>query len=155
MKIYEILREDAEDRPHLSQEQLNAVERFADKLWEKLGIDVKFSKSKDRYGGQLKGHFIDQLVRYENNPAISGAELVRLFKKSFEKYGEEIANLPPETEAVIMDLLQKTNLPFVIKQDSYKEPKYIYPKTIMRKPSLTVKGEFVPKGKAYKIGRTD
>ena len=144
MRIYEILKEDSEDRDHLSAEQLAAVERFADKLWEKLGIDVKFGT-----------HFLQQLYRYENDPPISGAELVRLFKKEYQKYGKEIASLPPETEAVFMDLLTNVNLPFVIKQNDPKKPKKILGMTIIRKPSKTTKGEFFPKGKPYKIGRTD
>ena len=144
MRINEILREDAEDRPHLSAEQLAAVERFADKLWEKLGIDVKFGT-----------HFLERLYRYENDPAISGAELVRLFKQEYQKYGKEIASLPPETEGVFMDLLTNVNLPFVIKQRDEDEPKKILGQTIMRKPSNTAKGQFVPKGPAFKIGRTD
>lgn len=144
MKIYEILREDAEDRPHLSKEQLDAVERFADKLWEKLGIDVKFGS-----------HFLDQLYRYENDPPISGGELVRMFKKEYQKFGKEISDLPPETEAVFMDLLTKVNLPFVIKQYDPKEPKVLKTQTIIRKPSNTIKGEFYPKGKPYKIGKDD
>ena len=144
MRIYEILKEDAEDRPHLSKDQLDAVERFADKLWEKLGIDVKFGS-----------HFLERLYRRENDPPISGTELVRLFKQEYQKYGKEIASLPPETEGVFMDLLTNVNLPFVIKQRDEDEPKKILGQTIMRKPSNTVKGEFVPKGKPYKIGRTD
>ena len=87
----------------ITQPELDQVERFADALWSKIGIDVEFTR-----------HFMDRLNDERNGKPISVAELVRLFKKEYEINGKNIAKLNG-AEAVMKDLLTSINLPFVIK----------------------------------------
>jgi hypothetical protein len=104
----------------VTQKQLDDVERFADKLWGKLGVDVKFTK-----------HFVERLNDERNGKEISAAELIRLFKKEYEKYGKDVKSIDADGEAVFMDLLSNVNLPFVIKDR--KDGKELVAKTVMRK----------------------
>lgn len=109
MKIFEI-----------TQPELNAVEKFADDLWGKLGVDIEFTR-----------HFMDRLNDPRNIKPISAAELVRIFRKEYEKYGKRIAG--ENFEAVFKDLLTNINLPFVLKDDPRNNEKDLVAKTIMRK----------------------
>lgn len=112
MKVSEILED-------ISQNELDQVERFADSLWRKLGVDVAFTR-----------HFMDRLNDERNGKPISVAELVRLFKKEYELNGQAISKLNG-AEAVMKDLLTSLNLPFVVKPT--RTGKELVAKTIMRK----------------------
>lgn len=121
MRAYEFITETSTDED-ISPAELNNVERFADALWGKLGIDVGFTR-----------HFMDRVNDERNGKPITSAELIRLFKKEYERNGKSISNLD-NTEAVMKDLLTSINLPFVIK-DTGKD-KELIAKTIMRKPNF-------------------
>ena len=97
--------------------QLKDVERFADKLWNKLGIDVEFTR-----------HFIERMNDPRNGKDITSAELIRLFKKEYEKYGKAIKD---EDEAVLVDLMTDVNLPFIIRGDK------LVAKTVLRKKNFS------------------
>ena len=106
----------------ISQPELDQVEKFADALWGKLGVDVEFTR-----------HFMDRLNDERNGKPISVPELVRLFKKEYELNGKNISKLSG-SEAVMKDLLTSINLPFVIKDT--RQGKELVSKTIMRKPKF-------------------
>lgn len=117
----------------VSPKQMMDVEKFCDALWGKLGIDVSFTK-----------HFIERVNDERNGKDITAAELIRLFKKEYEKYGKSVAKMDAEAEAVFHDLLTLVNLPFVVKDRG--DTKTIVAKTVMRKqdfksttPLLSVK----------------
>lgn len=112
MKIQELMEA-------VTQSELDQVERFADALWGKLGIDVEFTR-----------HFMDRVNDERNGKPISSAELVRLFKKEYERNGKQIAQLDG-AEGVMRDLLTTVNLPFVIKDT--QNGKELVAKTVMRK----------------------
>ena len=76
----------------LSQADVDGVARFADKLYKKLGIDVTFTK-----------HFMDRVNDKRNGKPISGAELVRLFKKEYERWGKDVAQMGPDMEGTFKD----------------------------------------------------
>lgn len=116
MRATEFINED------ISMSELQAVERFADSLWKKLGINVDFSR-----------HFLERVNDERNGKPISAAELVRIFKKEYERYGKKIADAENH-EAVMKDLLTKINLPFVI-TDRYDHREMVA-KTIMRKDNF-------------------
>ncbi len=59
----------------LSQDDLDAVERMADKLFAKVGIDVEFTR-----------HFLDRVNDARNKKQISSGELVRIFKLTYKKH---------------------------------------------------------------------
>lgn len=115
MKIREVLNED------ITPELLAQIERFADQLWAKLGIDVEFTR-----------HFLERLNDERNGRPISAPELVRILKKEYEQNGRKIAAV--DDEAVMKDLVTNINLPFVIKDLGNR--KELIAKTIMRKPNF-------------------
>jgi hypothetical protein len=106
----------------VSMSELNAVERFADSLWKKLGINVDFSK-----------HFLERVNDERNGKPISAAELVRIFKKEYERHGKKIADAENH-EAIMKDAFTKVNLPFVI-TDRY-DHRELVAKTVMRKDNF-------------------
>jgi hypothetical protein len=116
MRLHEFISED------IDQSALNQVEAFADRLWSKLGIDVQFTR-----------HFIERLNDERNGKPITTAELIRLFKKEYESYGQKISKLE-DMEAVLKDLTTELNLPFVIKDTGHG--KTLVAKTIMRKSNF-------------------
>lgn len=126
MRISEILQED------ITPEMLIEIERFADQLWNKLGIDIEFTR-----------HFLQRVNDERNDKPITASELVRILKKEYEQNGRKIASFKND-EAVMKDLLTNINLPFVIKDT--KNGKELIAKTIMRKSNFkTNNPEFVVK----------
>lgn len=103
-----------------SKSQVDDLEKFADKLLNKWGIDVEFSR-----------HFADRLSDSRNTPCIKLTELQQLFKKINQDYGEKIKK-QTDHEAVLLDLQSNLNLPFVIEVDSNKNLQ-VTMKTIIRK----------------------
>jgi hypothetical protein len=57
-----------------TQEQMSMVEDYADKLFSELGLDVEFSK-----------HFRERLNDPRNQKPITAAELIGLFKRTYQK----------------------------------------------------------------------
>ena len=114
MNLHKIILEE------VNQNQLDDVEKFADRLFAKIGIDISFTR-----------HFVERMNDDRNGKDISAAELVRIFKKEYEKYGKTVKSLEDNMEAVFMDLSSDLNLPFVIKDR--RDGKELVAKTIMRK----------------------
>ena len=104
----------------LSAKDLDTVEKYADKLYKSLGVDIAFTR-----------HFLDRVNDTRNVKQITVAELIRLFKQSFKKYGKQIPKLGNDAQAVLNDIKTDINMPFVLKWDG-KEFELIA-KTIMRK----------------------
>ena len=106
----------------ISRADLSGLERYVDKLFAKVGIDIEFSK-----------HFIDRLKDVRNKKPITMAELVRLFKQTFKKYGNKIAKLGDKAQAVMHDMKTDINVPFVLNWDKKSQEFDLVSKTIMRK----------------------
>ena len=106
----------------VTQQQLDALEKYADKLFAKVGIDVNFTK-----------HFIDRVNDERNKKPISIAELVRLFKQEYKRWAKPIAQMGPDAEAVMKDMTTDVNLPFVLKWDKANNELDLVAKTVMRK----------------------
>ena len=114
---------EAEERK-ITKSDLDQVERYADKLFAALGIDVEFTK-----------HFMDRVNDARNKKQITSAELVRLFKQSYKKYGKKIAKMSDDANAVIHDMKTDINMPFVL---NYRKGEVeLVVKTIMRKKNFT------------------
>ena len=111
---------------YLSEEitkvELAQVEKFADKIFAKVGIDVEFTK-----------HFLERLNDKRNVKEISVAELTRLFKQTYKKHGKKIPELGKGAQAVLNDTQTQLNLPFVLKWDEKNKEFDLISKTIMRK----------------------
>ena len=87
----------------VTKSDLSQIEKYADRLFAKVGIDVEFTR-----------HFVDRVNDERNKKQISVAELVRIFNKAYQKYGK-IARLGPDAEAVMKDMRTDINMPFVLK----------------------------------------
>ena len=107
----------------LTKKDLDGVEKYADRLFAAAGIDVEFTR-----------HFLDRVNDARNKKQITVAELIRMFKQSYKKYGRKIAQLGPDAEAVLNDMQTDINMPFVLKWDG-KELDLVA-KTVMRKPNF-------------------
>ena len=112
----------------LSKQDLDNVEKYADRLYKAVGVDVEFTR-----------HFLDRVNDARNKKQISMAELIRLFKQSFKKHGKKIAALGPDAEAVLNDMQTDVNMPFVLKWDG-KELDLIA-KTVMRKQNFATSNQ--------------
>ena len=71
----------------ITKSDLDQIEKYADKIFAKVGIDVEFTR-----------HFLDRVNDERNKKQITSAELTRLFKQSYAKYGKKIAQLGPDAE---------------------------------------------------------
>ena len=109
----------------LNISDLNTVERYADRLFAKVGLDVEFTR-----------HFLDRVNDARNGKQITQAELVRLFKQSMSKHKQSFQNLSKGAEAVLNDIKTDINMPFAIKVDNKGELDMVA-KTIMRKKNFS------------------
>jgi len=115
MRIYEVDRK-------LSQTELDQLEIFADRLFAKVGIDVEFTR-----------HFLDRVNDERNVKQITASELTRLFKQEHKRWGKQIAQLGPDSEAVLKDLATDVNIPFALRWDNANNELDLIAKTVMRK----------------------
>ena len=104
----------------ITKPQLNAVEKVADSLFRRLGIDVEFTK-----------HFLDRLNDKRNGKPISGAELIGIFKRLYKYYGKTLSRIDKDMNAVVKDLSSFINIPLAI--DVQPNEIDLVAKTIMRK----------------------
>lgn len=109
-------------REEISQRDLDGIEKFADRLFAKVNIDVEFTR-----------HFLDRVNDERNKKQITTAELTRLFKQTYNKHGKKIPQLGPDAEAVLKDMQTDINMPFVLKWDKNSQEFELVAKTVMRK----------------------
>ena len=117
IKLKDLIQED------ISMSQLNQVEKHLDKIWAKVGIDVEFTR-----------HFHDRVNDERNKKPISTAELIRIYREIYKKYGKPISKLSRGTEILFKDMSTDINVPVVLKWDG-KELDMIA-KTVMRKKNF-------------------
>ena len=123
---------------------LDQLETFADKLFAKVGIDVEFTR-----------HFLDRVNDTRNVKPITMAELTRLFKQEFKRYGKPIAQMGPGQEAVMKDLQTDINLPFALQYDKDNNELDLIAKTVMRKKDFkTPNREFPVEGWSAKYKKS-
>ena len=117
----------AADEKEVKKSDLDQIEKYADKIFASLGIDVEFTR-----------HFLDRVNDSRNVKQITPAELTRLFKQSYKKYGKKIAKLGPDAEAVINDMKTNINMPFVL--NLKRGELELVAKTVMRKKNFQTSG---------------
>ena len=105
----------------VSKGELDQVEKYADKLFAAVGIDVEFTR-----------HFLDRVNDERNKKPINTAELIRLFRLTYKKYGKKIPKMGPDAQAVIHDMETDINMPFVLNVDRSGMLDMVA-KTVMRK----------------------
>ena len=119
--LHEILVEE------ITKKDLDQVEKYADRIFAKVGIDVEFTR-----------HFLDRANDARNKKDITTSELTRLFKQSYAKFGKKIAQLGPDAEAVINDMKTDVNMPFVLNLKGQELE--LVAKTVMRKKDFKTSG---------------
>ena len=87
IKLRQILKE------YISTGQLNQVEKHLDKIWAKVGIDVEFTR-----------HFMDRVNDARNGKPISPAELIKIYREIYKKYGKPISQLKSGAEVLLKDM---------------------------------------------------
>ena len=117
------------DTKKIKKSDLDQIERYADKIFGVVGIDVEFTR-----------HFLDRLNDARNQRQITYAELTRLFKQSYKKYGKKISKLGDDAQAVINDMKTDINMPFVLNKNKRGELELIA-KTIMRKKNFSTSNQ--------------
>ena len=120
------LREISEE---ITKNDLNQIEKYADKLFAAVGIDIEFTR-----------HFLDRVNDARNKKPINSAELIRLFRLSYKKYGKKIAKMNPDAEAVISDMETDVNMPFVLNLDKDGMLDLVA-KTVMRKKDFKTRNQ--------------
>ena len=113
----------AQKEREVKKSDLDQLERYADRLFASLGIDVEFTK-----------HFLDRVNDERNVKQITPSELTRLFKQSYKKHGKTIAKLGADAEAVINDMKTDINMPFVLNLKGGELE--LVAKTVMRKKNF-------------------
>lgn len=103
----------------VTQQQINDLEKFADRLLNKFDVDIEFTR-----------HFIDRVNDPRNSPSITVAELQRIFKKIAKNKAKDVKK-HGDAEAVLKDMQSDLNLPVVV---NFKNGEFeVVSKTIMRK----------------------
>jgi len=105
---------------------IQQLEKFADRIFADVGIDVEFTK-----------HFLDRVNDERNDKPIVPAELTRLFKQERKRYGKPIAQMGPDSEAVMRDLQTNINVPFALVLDKSNDELDLIAKTVMRKDNFS------------------
>ena len=109
----------------VTQSQLNDIEKYADRLFKSVNIDVNFTR-----------HFVDRVNDRRNEKQISTSELTRLFKQTYKKHGKKIPKMGDDAQAVIQDMQTDINMPFVLAYDDRNKELDLVAKTIMRKKNF-------------------
>ena len=123
MKTFKQFSED------ISKSDLDQIEKYADKLFLSVGIDVEFTR-----------HFLDRVNDSRNKKPITSAELIRLFRLTYKKYGKKIPKMGADAQAVIHDMETDVNMPFVLNLDKSGMLDLVA-KTVMRKKDFKTDDE--------------
>ena len=111
-------------RPVIKEEitkgQLDSIEAYADGLFNKLGIDIEFTK-----------HFLERVNDERNIKPITTAELIGMFKRLYKKHGKPLSKVDDDFDAVVKDFNNNINIPFAINVTD--DDIEMYAKTVMRK----------------------
>ena len=121
---------------------IQQLEQFADRIFANVGIDVEFTK-----------HFKDRVNSERNAKPIVPAELTRLFKQERKRYGKPIAQMGPDSEAVMRDLQTDINVPFALVLDKENDELDLIAKTVMRKKDFSTPNRvFAVEDSPFRIG---
>jgi len=117
-EVFNILRPVIKEE--ITKPQLDSIEKYADGLFNKLGIDIEFTR-----------HFLDRVNDKRNIKPISVPELVGMFKRLHRKHGKPLSKVDDDFNAVVKDFNNNINIPFAINVTD--DDIEMYAKTVMRK----------------------
>ena len=119
-EVFNILRPIIKEE--ITKPQLDSIEKYADGLFNKLGIDIEFTR-----------HFLDRLNDKRNKKPITVAELIGMFKRLHKKHGKPLSKVDDDFDAVVKDFNNNINIPFAINVTNDEIEMYVIAKTVMRK----------------------
>ena len=108
----------------VGMKQIKAFEKFVDRMFEKYGIDFKFTK-----------HFGDRMGDDRNDPCIKMQELADFIKKIYKRQGKSLKGMAG-AEAVIKDMQSDLNIPVAVEYDSKDDEVDLVMNTVMRKKNF-------------------
>ena len=111
---------------YISNYGLKKIEDYLDDLFRSLNIDIEFSS-----------HFLDRANDPRNGEEIEGDEVINTFSRLYKKHGQGLAKFNKESEAVVTDLNNDINVPFVLRIDKSRNEIQLINKTIMRKKNFS------------------
>ncbi len=117
-EVFNILRPVIKEE--ITKPQLDSIEKYADGLFNKLGIDIEFTR-----------HFLDRVNDKRNKKPITIAELIGMFKRLYKKHGKPLSKIDDDFNAVVKDFNNNINIPFAINVTD--DDIEMYAKTVMRK----------------------
>jgi hypothetical protein len=120
-KVRKLIKETLNE--FISRKELGDVETYADNLFSDVGIDVEFTK-----------HFLDRVNDPRNGAEITPEELMSLYKKAHDKYGNNLSHLKTGSERVVNDVQTDINVPVVLNKRG-KEAEMVN-MTVMRKKNF-------------------
>ena len=106
----------------ISKIQLNVIEKSLDKLFNKVGIDIEFSK-----------HFFDWINDPRNVDQITISELINIYHSLYDKFGVKLSKTSKEVEELIKSLSTDINIPINLSFNRKDNKLEMVAKTIMRK----------------------
>jgi DNA primase catalytic subunit len=122
MNTFKKVMEQLSDDPVVTREQLKWLERELDKVFNKVGLDVEFTK-----------HFLDRVNDPRNKKQITVSELSAIFTKTLNRFGDVLSKSKSGLEAVMRDIKTSIHIPFVLHWNASKGEMEIISKTVMRK----------------------
>lgn len=111
---------------YVSNSGLKKIEDYLDDLFKSLHIDIEFSS-----------HFLDRVNDPRNTEEIEGEEIINTFSRLYKKHGQGLTHFSKEAEAVVTDLNNDINVPFVLRVDKSRNEIQLINKTIMRKKNFS------------------
>ncbi len=120
-KIRKLIKETLNE--FISRKELGDVENYADGIFSDVGIDVEFTK-----------HFLDRVNDPRNGVEITPEEVMSLYKKAHDKYGNNLSHLKTGSERVVNDVQTDINVPVVLNKRG-KEAEMVN-MTVMRKKNF-------------------
>lgn len=108
----------------IGMDQIKAFEKFVDRMFEKFGIDFKFTR-----------HFGERMSDGRNDPCIKLKELADFIKKIYANQGKSLKSVAG-AEAVIKDIQTDLNIPVAVEYDAQNDEFDVVMKTVMRKKNF-------------------
>jgi len=109
-------------KEYMTQRDLDSIEDYADDLFSDVDVDVEFSS-----------HFLDNANNPRNKEDITPEELMTLFDKTHNKYGNHISHLKSGSEIVFNDTKSDINMPTGINKIDKSNKREMKPISVMRK----------------------
>jgi hypothetical protein len=109
-------------KENISLVDLKQIEKYADELFSKVGINIEFTS-----------HFLERANDIRNGKPISVPELIGVFNRTYKTHGKKISTLGNDAEGVIQDIRSDINIPFVLHYNIKTQEFELISKTVMRK----------------------